>query len=377
MKRRCKTLIGWSLLLLLGSIDSFGVTVRIKDTTRVTGIENYELSGIGLVVGLAGDGDRNQVYTLQAMANMLKRNNLNVPLASIQSKNVAIVEVQAKVAATAQKGSQVDIIISSIGDAKSLQGGILMRTLLFGPSFETAYAVAQGPISVGGFNAGQGGPGGAEIRKNHPVVGQVIDGARLIQEVPRANLVKEFNGQHYVQLELRQPDYSTAARMAEAINSVFAETAFAESDTFLRVNLPPGLESRPVDFLARIEPIRFNPDQHARVLINERTGTIVATSPVKIASCAISHGSVTISIASPQNVSQPAPFSQGGETAITPATDVQITETDTALMPLPEMPTIQEVSESLNSLGVSTRDIIAIFQAMERAGALKAELVYQ
>jgi flagellar P-ring protein precursor FlgI len=375
MKALKTILIGVSLLI--GVSELMAITVRIKDSTRVTGVEEYELSGIGLVVGLAGDGDRNQIYTLQAFANMLKRNNLSVPLSSIQSKNVAIVEVQAKVSATAQPGSRLDVIISSIGDAKSLQGGILMRTLLYGPTTQTAYAVTQGPISVGGFSAGKGGPGGAEVRRNHPVVGQAIDGARLIHPVPPPTIVKELQGKHFIQLELRQPDYSTAARMAEAINQVFAETAYAENASFIRVEIPPGLENRPVDFLSRIEPIEFNPDQQARILINERTGTIVATSPVKIASCAISHGSVTISIASPQNVSQPGAFSQGGETAVTPSTDVQITETDTALVPLEEMPTIHEVSESLNSLGVSTRDIIAIFQAMERAGALRAEIIYQ
>ena len=370
-----------SILILLSGllcfVETSAVSVRIKDSIRVAGIEEYELSGIGLVVGLAGDGDRNQIYTLQAFANMLQRNNLKIPPNSVQTKNVAIVEVQAKVSAMAQPGARLDIIVSSIGDAKSLHGGILMRTLLFGPNMQTAYAVAQGPISVGGFNAGQGGAGGAEIRRNHPVVGQVIDGARLLQPVPQPQFVKNANGQHYLQLELREPDYSTAARMAAAINNVFANAAQAESASYLRVDLPPGLERRPVDFLARIEPIEFFPDQKARVLINERTGTIVATSPVKIASCAISHGNLTISIASPQNVSQPGAFSQGGTTTVTPATDVNIEESDTALVPLDEMPTIQEVSESLNSLGVSTRDIIAIFQAMERSGALRAELIYQ
>ncbi len=368
-------LMGW---LLLPSFELLAVSVRIKDSVRVTGVEEYELSGIGLVVGLAGDGDRNQIYTLQALGNLLQRNNLKVPMSTIQTKNVAIVEVQAKVPATSQLGSRLDIIVSSLGDAKSLTGGILLRTLLFGPAMQTAYAVAQGPIGVNGFNAGGGGPGGAQVRQNHPLVGQVIDGARLIENVPKSNLVRQEDGKHFVRLELRQPDYYTAARMADAINTKFPDTAFAENDTFLRVNLPIGHERRPVEFLSHIEHVEFIPDHPARVLINGRTGTIVATSTVKIANCAVSHGSITISISSQQGANQPGPLApEGAQTVPTDNQEVTVDENETGIRILKDSPTIDSVAQQLNELGVSTRDIIAIFQAMERAGALRAEIIYQ
>ena len=314
------------LLLILLAPPAIAIETRVKDVARIVGHSDYGLSGIGLVVGLAGDGDRNQQYTLQALANVLQRNNIQVPIESVQSKNVAIVAVQGKISSFAQSGSRIDVIISSMGDARSLHGGTLLRTPLMGPNGETAYAIAEGPISVGGFNAGGGGAGGAAIRRNHPVVGQIIKGGRVIRSVPKAELVKTLEGHSFLELELHDPDFSTAARLAQAINDVFSDAAYAHSAAQVRVSIPAGHIERPVGFLARIEPIKFIPDSQAKVLINERTGTIVATDPVKIDSCAISHGNLTISIASPLNVSQPGPLSQGGGTTVTPSTDVSITE---------------------------------------------------
>ena len=366
-----------ALVSLLGCCFSFAIETRVKDVARIVGSSEYGISGVGLVVGLAGDGDRNQQYTLQALANVLQRNNLQVPLETIQSKNVAIVAVQAKLSSFSEAGSMVDVIISSMGDARSINGGTLLPTPLKGPGGTVTYAVATGPISVGGFSAGGGGAGGATIRRNHPVVGQIVKGGRVTRPGPKAEIVKLYDGKPHVELELHNPDFSTAARLAHAINDVFLDSAYAASASHVRVAIPTGHERHPVGFLARLEPIEFIPDVQAKVLINERTGTIVATDAVKIDNCAISHGNLTISIASPLNVSQPGPLSQGGNTAITPSTDVSIEENGTSLVPLPEMPTVQEVASSLNSLGVGTRDIIAIFQAMKTSGALKAEIIYQ
>ena len=354
------------------------ISTRIKDVTKIRGSSEYGVSGIGLVVGLAGDGDRNLAPTMQAFSNLLQRNNIVIAPEAIQSKNVAIVAVQAKISSRDKKGSMVDVIVSSMGDAKSLSGGTLMRTLLFGPDQTIAFATVQGAISVGGFNAGSGGAGGASIRKNHPLVGQIIKGARVIMPVPESQVIKESPKGRYFELELNQPDFTTAARIAEAINAKFPDVSSAEDERYIRVGIPEGLENRFVDYFARIEPIEFTPDIRARVLINEKTGTILATSPVKISSCAISHGSLTISIANTQGVVQPGAFApETAETQQTNATDVGIDQTDTALKALPEMPTIQEVAAELNKLGVSTRDIISIFQAMEKLGALKAEIIYQ
>lgn len=354
------------------------ISTRIKDVTKIRGSSEYGVSGIGLVVGLAGDGDRNLAPTMQAFSNLLQRNNIVIAPEAIQSKNVAIVAVQAKISSRDKKGSMVDVIVSSMGDAKSLSGGTLMRTLLFGPDQTIAFATVQGTISVGGFNAGSGGAGGASIRKNHPLVGQIIKGARVIMPVPESQVIKESPKGRYFELELNQPDFTTAARIAEAINAKFPDVSSAEDERYIRVGIPEGLENRFVDYFARIEPIEFTPDIRARVLINEKTGTILATSPVKISSCAISHGSLTISIANTQGVVQPGAFApETAETQQTNATDVGIDQTDTALKALPEMPTIQEVAAELNKLGVSTRDIISIFQAMEKLGALNAEIIYQ
>ncbi len=372
-----KTLWYLIICLWMGEASLEAVTTRIKDVTKIRGSSEYGVSGIGLIVGLAGDGDRNLAPTMQAFANLLQRNNIVIPPEAIQSKNVAIVAVQAKISSRAKLGSMVDVIVSSMGDAKSLSGGTLMRTLLYGPDQTVAFATVQGPISVGGFNAGSDGAGGASIRKNHPLVGQIIKGARVITPVPESQVIKESPRGRYFELELNQPDFTTAARIAEAINEKFPDVSSAEDERYIRVGIPEGLENRFVDYFSRIEPIEFTPDIKARVLINEKTGTILATAPVKISSCAISHGSLTISIANPLNVSQPPPLAQNAQTVVTPATDVNVDTNDTALIPLPEMPTIQEVSTSLNALGVSTRDIISIFQAMEKLGALKAEIIYQ
>ena len=355
------------------------VTTRIKDVTHVRGISDYGVSGIGLVVGLAGDGDRSQIYTLQAFSNLLKRNNILVPPDSIQSKNVAIVEVQALISSSEKVGSMVDVTISSMGDAKSLRGGTLLRTLLYGPDQITAYATVQGPISVGGFSAGSSGAGGASITKNHPLVGQIIKGARVVTEVPEQTVVKQSPEGAYFELELAQPDYANAFRIANAINAEYEDNpASPENARYVRVNIPNKNMSNFVGYLAQIEPLTFTPDLRARVLISEKTGIILATSAVKISSCAIAVGEVTISIANQQNVAMPGALAPAGADAVvTNATDATVDTQDTGLVPMDDMPTIQEVAQSLNSLGIDSPAIISIFQAMEKIGALQAEIVYQ
>ncbi len=370
----------WIIIgLLMGETLLGAVTTRIKDVTHVRGISDYGVSGIGLVVGLAGDGDRSQIYTLQAFSNLLKRNNILVPPDSIQSKNVAIVEVQALISSSEKVGSMVDVTISSMGDAKSLRGGTLLRTLLYGPDQITAYATVQGPISVGGFSAGSSGAGGASITKNHPLVGQIIKGARVVTEVPEQTVVKQSPEGAYFELELAQPDYANAFRIANAINAEYEDNpASPENARYVRVNIPNKNMSNFVGYLAQIEPLTFTPDLRARVLISEKTGIILATSAVKISSCAIAVGEVTISIANQQNVAMPGALAPAGaEAVVTNATDATVDTKDTGLVPMDDMPTIQEVAQSLNSLGIDSPAIISIFQAMEKIGALQAEIVYQ
>ncbi|HVY71731.1 MAG TPA: flagellar basal body P-ring protein FlgI, partial [Verrucomicrobiae bacterium] len=294
--------------LTAGTLSAAGGT-RLKDLVLIAGARDNQLTGYGLVVGLAGDGDKDPVYTVQAVANMLRRFGVTVPTTALSSKNVAAVMVTANIGAFAKSGSRLDVTISSIGDAKSLQGGVLLQTPLWGANGKV-YAVAQGALSVGGFNAGAGGAGGATVTKNHPTVGQIVGGALVEREIP-ATIVRD----NHLDLHLREPDFTSASRLEAAINEKFPALARALDSTTVRVNLPEGLNDSPVDFIARLETIEVVPDTAARIVINERTGTIVANSRIKISSCAVSHGNLTINIASTLDVSQPPPLSQGGTTA--------------------------------------------------------------
>ena len=346
-----------------------GMASRIKDLATVGGDRDNQLVGIGLVVGLAGDGDKDPAYTVQMIANMLQRFGITVPPTALTAKNIAAVTVTADIPAFSKSGTRIDVTVAALGDAKSLQGGILLQTPLMGADGK-AYAVAQGALSVGGFLAGQGGGGGATVQKNHPTVAQISGGALVEKEIPT-----EVVHNRFIDLLLRQPDFTSAARMATAVNQVFTNSALALDPTTVRVQVPAGLEHASVDFISRIEGIEVTPDVPARIIINERTGTIVATSRIKISSCAVSHGELTITVASTLDVSQPNALSEGGETVVTPRTDTKATETKGKLITLPEMPSVEKVASGLNAIGVTPRDMMAIFQAMKQAGALQAELI--
>jgi flagellar P-ring protein precursor FlgI len=323
------------------------------------------------MVGLAGDGDKDPVYTKQTMANLLQRFGINVQsqVSTVSAKNVAVVMVTADIPAFAKPGARIDVQVSSMGDAKSLQGGVLLQTPLLGADNKT-YAVAQGPISVGGFTAGQGGGGGATVTKNHPTVAQIIGGALVEREIQTTILQDRT-----IELLLRDPDFTSAALTAEAINEVFTNAAHAVDSTSVQVRLPEGAEHELVDFIAKLETIEVTLNTPARIILNERTGTIVATASIHISSCAVSQGSITINVASSEKASQPNPFSSGGQTAVTRGTKTEVTESKSSLVTLPEMPTVEKVAVALNALGVTPRDMMAIFLAMKQAGALQAEII--
>jgi len=345
---------------------------RIKDLIDVEGARDNQLSGYGLVVGLANTGDSKIDSTLQTIANALKNYGVNVPMDDIKSGNVAAVMVTADIPAFVKPGTRIDVTVSSIGDSKTLQGGVLLQVPLQGAD-RTVYAVAQGPIAVGGFLGGQGGPGGATVQKNHPTVGTIPNGAIVEREIP-TQVVR--NGS--LNLMLRDADFTSAARMAESINRVFPNTAVARDSKTVNVLLPPEYNNYEVNFLATIGSIELEPDTTARVVINERTGVIVATSNVRVSKVAVSHGSLTISIASNLTASQPnAPFfgNAAGETVVLPSTTTDVNEQKGGFKIVEEAPTINDVAAALNALGVSTRDMMSIFQTMKRAGALQAELV--
>lgn len=342
---------------------------RVKDLAMVAGARDNQLVGYGLVAGLAGDGDKNLAFTIQSIANMLQRFGINVPAATLQSKNVASVMVTADIPAFVKNGTRLDVTVSAMGDAKTLQGGVLLQTPMMGADGKV-YAVAQGPLAVGGFIGGTGGAGGATVQKNHPTVAQIAAGALVEKEIP---MVIVHNGN--IELLLRNPDFTSAARLAAAINEMFPGSATALDSTSIIVRVPAGHAQAPVDFLARLESVEVTPDVPARIVINERTGTIVATSKIRISNCAVSHGELTISIASTLDVSQPSPFSKTGTTTVTPRTQTAVNEPKGSLITLGEMPSIEKVAAGLNAIGVTPRDMMAIFQAMKQAGALQAELI--
>jgi flagellar P-ring protein FlgI len=356
-------------LLLISAMTASADGVRLRDLVMVAGARDNQLAGYGLVVGLAGDGDKDPVYTQQTIANMLRRYGVNVPASTLSAKNVAVVMVTADIPAFVKNGARIDVQVASMGDAKSLQGGVLLQTPLLGAD-NKVYAVAQGPLSVGGFAAGTGGAGGASVTQNHPTVGQIIGGAIVEREIP-TTIVRDNS----IQLLLREPSFISASLMSDTINKIFPDSAYPMDSTTVRVHIPKPDQGTPVDFIARLEDLEMQPDVPARVIINERTGTIVATANIQISSCAVACGNITINVASTENVSQPNAFSKTGQTAVTQHTTTDVTENKASIVALPELPTVQKVAAALNTLGVTPREMMSIFEAMKQAGALQAQLI--
>lgn len=341
-------------------------TVRIKDITRVEGVRDNQLVGLGLVVGLNGTGDsRSSQANIQMVANMLERFNITVTADDLRLRNVAAVMVTADLPAFVRSGDRIDVTVSSLGDARSLQGGFLLMTPLQAPNGEV-YAVAQGPVSIGGFNVRASGSG---VQQNHTTVGRVVGGAIVERDAP--GLV-EWNG--VIRLVLTQPDFTTAARIAQAINDMFLpDTALALDRSLVEVRVPDLFLANPVEFLAVVEELTVTPDQVARVIINERTGTIVIGHNVRIATVAVAHGNLSVRIESEPVVSQPPAFSEGTTEVVT-ETRLTVEEGEGQLMVLPSGVTVQELVDALNAIGAGPRDIISILQAIKAAGSLYAEL---
>lgn len=342
---------------------------RLKDLTLVEGGRDNQLVGYGLVVGLSGDGDSNAIATLRSVANVLQRYGLTVNAADLKAKNVAAVMITAEIGAFLKPGARIDVNVASTGDAKSLQGGVLLQTPLMGADGRV-YAVAQGPVAVGGFLGGAGGAGGSTVQKNHPTVGNISSGAIVEREIP-ATFVRE----NVVRLLLHNPDFTSASRMADAINAKWSAAANAVDAATIAVTLPAEYRGRDVAFLADLGQIEAAPDTLARIVINERTGTIVATSTVRLSQVAISHGSLTITVSSNVGISQPNAFNNSGQTAAVQSTQTAVNETKGGFQIINEPPTIERLAAALNALGVSTREMMAIFQTLKRSGALQAELV--
>jgi len=333
----------------------------------VRGVRSNQLVGYGLVVGLNGTGDKqNTRFTVQSLESMLARLGVAIDEDDIRVKNVAAVMVTANLPPFARIGSRLDAVVSSIGDAKSLEGGTLVMTPLYAADGEV-YAIAQGPLSVGGFSAGGGA--GSSVQKNHPTVGRLAAGVTVEQELDYA-----IQDDAEFTVALARPDFTTATRTAQAINGHFAEpVAHAADPGTVRVSVPGRMTGNVVRFLAELESLEIEPDQRARVVLNERTGTVVMGQAVRIETVAVSHGNLSVTISARNEVSQPLPFSEG-ETREVTNEDVEAVEEASSLTVVPGPVTIQELVQGLNAMGVTPRDLISILQAIKASGALAAEL---
>ena len=349
-------------------------SARVKDVGRIVGVRENELYGYGIVIGLNGTGDRRQssFFTVQSLINMLQRQGINLTperRATIDTKNIAAVMVTAKLPAFARAGTALDVMVSSIGDATSLLGGTLLVTPLTGPDSQV-YAVASGPVSIGGGFSVTAGSTGETAQKNHPTVGRIVGGATVERE-----FLAPVNAQRLT-VALLFPDFTTASRLAQSLNGAFGRPlAQAVDAANVVVDVPGPEQARLVDFVARLEQVTLSVDAPAKVVVNERTGTVIMGDQVRISTVAVSHGNLSIHIKSEFQVSQPPPFAPlGAATTVVPKSDVGVTEDKAALAVLSGGASIGDVVSGLNAIGATPRDLIAILQAIKRAGALTAEL---
>lgn len=348
---------------------------RIKDIATFQGMQSHHLIGYGLVVGLDGTGDRSSgsngaIFTVQSVVNMLEKFGITVPADKIRLRNVAAVMITANLEPFLNIGSKMDVTVSSLGDAKSLEGGVLLQTPLFADDGQL-YALAQGPVSIGGFNIETNE--GEKVRQNYALVGRVPDGAILQNTIP-----VEFPKNTPLGISLRKPDFTTSARVADRINRRFGRPLAVPRDAAtILVQWPGTIQTQGdmVQFIAQVETLQVVQDRIAKVVINERTGTIVAGGDVKISEIMVSHGNLTIRTKRVPVISQPAPFSRRGRTVVEGVTETTVEADDARTVVIRNLASVSDISSALNQLGVKPRDIIAIFQAIKEAGALQAQLV--
>lgn len=369
-----KPILWTFFLLFLVNFTVLNAQVRIKDIASFQGMQAKHLIGYGLVIGLDGTGDRSSgatgaIFTVQSITNMLEKFGITVPAERLRVRNVAAVMVTADLEPFVNQGSKIDVTVSSLGDAKSLEGGVLLTTPLLGTDGEL-YAMAQGPLSIGGFNIESGD--GEKIRQNYALVGRVPNGG-IVQKALRFH----FKITKPLGIILDKPDFTTSVRMAEMINRRFAKKlASPQNSGLVIIHWPRTVkdDGDMIKFISEIESIKVQQDRVAKVVINERTGTIVAGGDVRISEIMVSHGNLTIHTRRTPVISQPAPFSEG-KTVVTGFTDTSVDIEQARNVVIQNTVTVTDIATALNELGVKPRDIIAIFQAIKEAGALQAELV--
>lgn len=357
------------LIYTLIQASSLSASSRIKDIVQFEGVRANLLVGYGLVVGLNNTGDTLKTghFTKQSLQAMLNRLGVKPTDDGLDSKNVAAVMVTAALPAFSRQGSTIDVTVSALGDSKSLMGGTLLVTPLLGADGEV-YAVSQGQLAVGGFTAG----GDAEtVTKGVPTGGRIANGAIVEREI---NFT--LGKMNSVNLNLRNPDFTTARRIAQAVNAFLGTTAAAPSDpATVKIMVPDSYKGQVVNLVTDIEQLRIEPDQLARVVIDEQSGIIVMGENVRISTVAIAQGSLTIRITEAAQVSQPGPFAEAGTTSTVNRTDVQIDEgQENKLTVVPSGVTLQELVNGLNALGIGPRDMITILQAVKTSGALQAQI---
>ena len=345
---------------------------RIKDIADFEGVRDNMLVGYGLVVGLNGSGDslNNNAYTRQSLVGMLERLGINTRdlIGALQPKNVAAVMVTAVLPPFSRQGTHIDVTVAALGDAKSLQGGTLLVTPLIGADGEV-YSVAQGNVAISGFTAT--GASGSSVTKGVPTSGRIAGGGIVERELPF-----ELASMESVKISLRNPDFTTARRIAQAVNAFLGTEASQPLDpATIRLTVPSGYKGNIVSLITDIEQLRVQPDQLARVVIDDNSGTIVMGENVRISTVAIAQGNLTIRITETPQVSQPTPFSTGGTTQVVPRTDIQVDEgQNNKLSVLNPGVNLQDLVNGLNAMGIGPRDMITILQAIKAAGALQAEI---
>lgn len=352
----------------MGSLGAAKGGTRLKDLVAIEGVRDNQLVGYGLVVGLNGTGDKNTTFfSTQSLTNLLQRMGVTVSPTLVLVRNTAAVLVTADLPPFAQPGTRIDISVGTIGDATNLRGGLLVLTALKAADGQI-YAAAQGSVVTGAFVAGRGGN---SQTVNHPTAGRVPNGAIVEKTAPSI----EPSGR--IKLQLKQEDFTTAARIAEAINQRFggenAQPARAENSALVSVDPPAAYKGKAVEFLGELEKLTVDPDRAARIVINERTGTIVMGKEVRIAPVAILHGGLTVEIQTILNTSQPQPLS-AGQTTVTPQINVTSKEEKARNVVLRQGASVEELVRALTAIGSTPRDIIAILQNLKAAGALDAEV---
>ena len=358
LHRLCMILL---VITLSFPLTSYGE--RLKDISGIRGASPIQLTGYGIVVGLAGTGDgKGADFTKDSLANLMTRMGVKVDKNTLKLKNAAAVMVTASMLPFARKGARLDITISSIGNAKSLGGGTLLLTALRTVDNEVR-ALAQGALAIGGS-------GDAKSKKNHLLVARVSGGAAVEREERN-----DFTRRHQLVLNLHNPDFTTASRVTRKINDTFGKNTARTLDSgAIELTMPGYMKGRTPEFVAKVENLTVTPDIPARIVVNEKTGTVIIGENVRIGTVALAHGNLTISISETKDVSQPNPLTMG-ETTVTTSFTTTVEEDEAPVMLMPKGTTIQELVNALNAIGVTPRDMISIFQAIKAAGALQADLI--